>query len=139
MTKPKLGLLKEQENALRLGDKNEKEEVASLGVAFGRLSLRRMCNDSRPRRRYTEARESLEKGSFRIRQNKDSDLKPRTFTHQNRDADHLQLYFSPLSAVRAKLQSATSAIATSLEITRNSLAMPISSIIELSEGVPVSE
>ena len=28
-----------------LGGKNEKEDIASLGIAFGRLSLRRMCND----------------------------------------------------------------------------------------------
>jgi len=49
-----------------LGGKNEKEDVASLGVAFGRLSLRRMCNDSRHRGRYTEPRASLEKGSLRI-------------------------------------------------------------------------
>jgi hypothetical protein len=28
-----------------------------------------MCNDSRPRGRYTELREGLEKGSFRIRTN----------------------------------------------------------------------
>ena len=48
------------------GGKNEKEDVASLGVAFGRLSLRRMCNASRHRGRYTEPRESLEKGSLRI-------------------------------------------------------------------------
>jgi len=55
------------------------------------------------------------------------------------ELDALPLYFNPLSAMRAKLQSATSAIATSLEIPRISLAMPISSIIELSDGVPVSE
>jgi hypothetical protein len=28
-----------------LGGKNEKEDVVSLGTAFGRVSLRRMCND----------------------------------------------------------------------------------------------
>jgi hypothetical protein len=28
-----------------LGGKNEKEDIASLGIAFGRLSLRRMRND----------------------------------------------------------------------------------------------
>src|SRR4030095_2848793 len=44
---------------------NEKEDVVSLGIAFGRLNLTRMCNDSRHRGRHTEPRESLEKGSLR--------------------------------------------------------------------------
>ena len=44
------------------GGKNEKEDVASRGVAFGRLSRRRMRNASRHGGRYTEPRESLEKG-----------------------------------------------------------------------------
>jgi hypothetical protein len=48
------------------GGKNEKEEIAYLGVAFGRLSLRRMRNGSRHGGRYTEHRESREKGSLRI-------------------------------------------------------------------------
>jgi hypothetical protein len=50
----------------RRGVKNEKEEIAYLGVAFGRLSLRRMRNGSRHGGRYTEHRESREKGSLRI-------------------------------------------------------------------------
>jgi hypothetical protein len=62
VTEPKLGL----------GGRNEKEDVASLGVAFGRPSLRRMCNDSRHRGRYTEPRESLEKGSLRLGRDSDS-------------------------------------------------------------------
>ena len=49
----------------RTGGKNEKEEIASLGIAFGRLSLRRMRNDSRHGGRYTESRESREKDSLR--------------------------------------------------------------------------
>jgi hypothetical protein len=62
----KLGQLKEQKNIPGVGGKNEKEGVASLGVAFGRLNLRRMCNDSRYRGRYTEPRESREARIFRI-------------------------------------------------------------------------
>jgi len=50
----------------RRGGKNEKEEIAYLGVAFGRLSLRRMRNGSRHGGRYSEHRESREKGSLRI-------------------------------------------------------------------------
>jgi hypothetical protein len=45
--------------------KNEKEEIASLGIAFGRLSLRRMRNDARHGGRYTESRESREKDILR--------------------------------------------------------------------------
>jgi hypothetical protein len=71
VAEPKLGLLKEQKNALGLGGKNEKKDVASLGVAFGRLNLRRMCDASRHRGRYTEPRESLKKGSLRL--GRDSD------------------------------------------------------------------
>ena len=40
------------------GDKNEKDEIASLGVAFGRLSLGRMRNGSWHGGRYTEHRKS---------------------------------------------------------------------------------
>jgi hypothetical protein len=36
------------------GGKNEKEDIASLDIAFGRLSLRRMRNNSWHRGRYTE-------------------------------------------------------------------------------------
>ena len=43
--------------------KNEKE-VAFLVIAFGRLSLRRMCNDSRHGGRYTKHWESREKDSL---------------------------------------------------------------------------
>jgi hypothetical protein len=50
----------------RTGGKNEKKEIASLGIAFGRLGLRRMRNGSRYGGRYTEARESGEKDGFRI-------------------------------------------------------------------------
>jgi len=49
------------------------------------------------------------------------------------------LYFSPLSAMRAKLQSTTSEVEISREIPRISLAMPISSSTEASAGMPVSE
>jgi hypothetical protein len=48
------------------GGKNEKEDIASLDIAFDRLSLRRMRNDSRHGGRYTKHRESREKGSLRI-------------------------------------------------------------------------
>ena len=57
-----------------LGGKNEKEDVASRGVAFGRLSRRRMRNASRHGGRYTEPRESLEKGSLRIGRDSDGML-----------------------------------------------------------------
>jgi hypothetical protein len=46
------------------GGKNEKEEIASLVIAFGRLSVGRMRNDSWHGGRYTEHRESREKDSF---------------------------------------------------------------------------
>ena len=46
------------------GGKNEKEEIASLDIAFGRLSFRRMRNDSWHGRRHTEHRESREKDSL---------------------------------------------------------------------------
>ena len=46
------------------GGKNEKEDIASLVIACGRLSLRRMRNDSRHGGRYTEPRESSEKDSL---------------------------------------------------------------------------
>jgi hypothetical protein len=46
------------------GGKNEKAEMASLGVAFGRFSLSRMRNGSRHGGRYTEHRESREKDSL---------------------------------------------------------------------------
>jgi hypothetical protein len=49
-----------------MGGKNEKEEIASLGIAFGRLGLRRMRNGSRHRGRYTASWESREKDSLRI-------------------------------------------------------------------------
>ena len=42
----------------RTGGKNEQEEVASLGVVFGRLSLGRMRNGSWHGGRYTEHRKS---------------------------------------------------------------------------------
>ena len=48
------------------GGENEKEKTGSMVIAFNCLSLRRMRNDSRHGRRYTEHRESREKGSFRI-------------------------------------------------------------------------
>jgi hypothetical protein len=43
---------------------NEKEDVAPLGVAFGRINLGRMRNDSRHRGRSTGPRESVKKGGF---------------------------------------------------------------------------
>jgi hypothetical protein len=43
---------------------NEKEDVAPLGVAFGRINLGRMRNDSRHRGRSTRPRESVKKGGF---------------------------------------------------------------------------
>jgi hypothetical protein len=43
---------------------NEKEDVAPLFVAFGRLNLGRMRNDSRHRGRSTGPRESVKKGGF---------------------------------------------------------------------------
>jgi hypothetical protein len=46
------------------GGKNEKEEIASLVIAGGRLSLRRMRNDSWHGGRYTEHRKSREKDSL---------------------------------------------------------------------------
>ena len=51
---------------LQRGGRNEKEEIASLVIAFGRLNLRRMRNGSRYGGRHTESRESCEKGSLRI-------------------------------------------------------------------------
>jgi len=62
------------------GGKDEKEEIASLGVAFGRLSLRRMRNDSRDGGRYTEHRESREKDSLgRIGRNLNAGVDPLSF------------------------------------------------------------
>ena len=52
----------------RMGGKNEKEQIAFLVIAFGRLGLRRLRNDSRYGGRYTESRESREKGGLRIRE-----------------------------------------------------------------------
>src|SRR5262245_14353767 len=46
------------------GGKDEKEQIASLGVPFGRLSLTRMCDDSWHGGRYTEHRKSGEKDSL---------------------------------------------------------------------------
>jgi hypothetical protein len=50
--------------AYAAGGKNEKGKITSLVIAFDRLSLRRMRNDSRHGRRYTEHRESGEKNSL---------------------------------------------------------------------------
>jgi hypothetical protein len=61
------------------GGKNEKEEIAYLGVAFGRLSLRRMRNGSRHGGRYTEHRESREKGSLRIGRDLNAGVDPLSF------------------------------------------------------------
>jgi hypothetical protein len=47
------------------GDKNEKEDIASLVIAFVRLSLTRMRNNPRHGGRYTEFRESREENGFR--------------------------------------------------------------------------
>ena len=44
--------------------KNEKEEIASLDIAFRRLSLSRMRNNSWHGGRYTEHRKSREKDSL---------------------------------------------------------------------------
>jgi hypothetical protein len=57
--------LKKQKNAVGFEVKNEKEDVASLGVAFS-CRFRRMRDDSRHGRRYSESRESREKGSLRV-------------------------------------------------------------------------
>jgi hypothetical protein len=46
------------------GGKNEKEEIASLVVAFVYIRLRGMRNSSRHGGRYTEHRESREKDSL---------------------------------------------------------------------------
>src|SRR5262245_8317009 len=43
---------------------NEKEDVAPLGLAFGRINLGRMRNDSWHRGRSTGPRESVKKGGF---------------------------------------------------------------------------
>ena len=48
------------------GGKNEQEEVDSLGVVFGRLSLGRMRNGSWHGGRYTEPWERIEKNGIRI-------------------------------------------------------------------------
>ena len=62
------------------GGKNEKEDIASLDIAFDRLSLRRMRNDSRHGGRYTEHRESREKDSFwRIGRNLNAGVAPLSF------------------------------------------------------------
>jgi hypothetical protein len=58
---------------VQMGGKNEKGEIASLGIAFGRLGLRRMRNGSWHGGGYTESRESREKGSLRI--TRDSECK----------------------------------------------------------------
>jgi hypothetical protein len=46
------------------GGRNEEEEIVSLGIAFGRLSLTRMRNDSRHGGRHSEPRESHKKISL---------------------------------------------------------------------------
>jgi hypothetical protein len=43
---------------------NEKEDVAPLDAAFGRINLGRMRNDSRHGGRSTGSRESVKKGGF---------------------------------------------------------------------------
>jgi hypothetical protein len=62
------------------GGKNEKEEIASLDIAFGRLSFRRMRNDSWHGRRHTEHRESREKDSlWRIGRDLNAGVDPLSF------------------------------------------------------------
>jgi hypothetical protein len=58
--------IKSTEKRGQPGGKNEKENVVSLGVAFGRLFIRRMRNASRHGGGYTEPRERLEKDSFGV-------------------------------------------------------------------------
>jgi hypothetical protein len=54
------------EDAFGLWSQNEKENVASLGVADRRLRLRRMRNARRHSRGYTEPWERLETNSIRL-------------------------------------------------------------------------
>ena len=49
-----------------LGVKNERQNIASLGLTFGRFRLRRMRNASRHRGRYTESWEGIEANSVGI-------------------------------------------------------------------------
>ena len=53
-----------------------------MGVALGRLSLRRMRNGSRHGGRYTEHRESREKGSLRIGAGPDAGIDPLSLNPQ---------------------------------------------------------
>ena len=69
----------------RMGGKNEKEEIASLLIAFGYRSLRGVRNDSGDGGRYTEPRESGKKGGFRIRRSSEC----RIFS---KSADALMMY-----------------------------------------------